>query len=249
MSDYTAYGHEQIETWFHRTYGNRRVQGIISTNSPPPPLPAGKKRSGPVSLSRPKTRAILAQVGVSPTVNPTHAGENTTCHAQTVDCRRPRTAVTAKRNSLPENLPRPANIPQPKLPQAQYSPQNLEGTPRCKDKPASPVQQRALRWSVTKLSSWQKPLLPTAKTQWNSSTTYLLVRIRCFIINFYFCIVAGKVLRHEELPWTSTRGHLQQQPSRQKFPFSVLPGVAGACSVEVVAHWPSARITENWKKR
>ena len=128
------------------------------------------------------------------------------------------TAGTAKRNSSPDNLPRPANIPQPKLPRPIFTSKPRRHASLQRYTCTSPAQLRALRWSVTKQSSWQKPLLPTSNTQRNSSTSYLLVR--CFV---FFCSVAGEVLRPEELPCTSTNGHLQQQPSWQTFPFSVLP--------------------------
>ena len=89
-------------------------------------LPPEKKGSGSAPLSRPKTCAVHAQVGVSPTVNPTHDRGHATRHVPRPNRRLSQTAGIAKRNSLPENLPRPANIPQPKLPLAQCSPQNLE---------------------------------------------------------------------------------------------------------------------------
>ena len=122
-----------------------------------------------------------------------------TCHAQTVACRRPqalrrgtlyRKTVTSTHVGF---ISQKHYIPQPKLPLAQCSPQNLEGTPRWKDTTCtSPVHLstplRALRWNVTTPSSWQKPLLPTSNTQWNSSTSYLLVRCcfwRYFVLRNY----------------------------------------------------------------
>ena len=66
MSGYNAYGHEQIgAVTLQTTHGNRRVQGIMLSR-------AGKKGSGSASLSQPKARAVLAQVSVLPSVNPTH---------------------------------------------------------------------------------------------------------------------------------------------------------------------------------
>ena len=128
MSGYNVCGHEQIHvgTLFHR---NMRSQPCTGDHSPPPPPPLPEKKgSGSALLSQAKTCAVLAQVGVSPTVNPTHdRGEH---HMPRPNRRLSQTAGTAKRNSLPENLPRPANTPQPKLPLAQCSPNNLEGTPR-----------------------------------------------------------------------------------------------------------------------
>ena len=76
---------QRTRTWTDRNMISHIATGVYrgSFSTEPPPLPAGKKGSCSASLSRPKTRAVLAQVCASPTVNPT--GENTTCHAQTED--------------------------------------------------------------------------------------------------------------------------------------------------------------------
>ena len=68
--------HKNTHRWAvitHLISQKHTVTGMYR-GSPPPPLPSlpGKKRSGSASLSRPKTSAVLAQVGVSRTVNPTN---------------------------------------------------------------------------------------------------------------------------------------------------------------------------------
>ena len=132
MSGYNACGHEQIGTWFHRTNGNRRV---ITPTYPLSSPWKERKRFG-VSFPTEDPRSFRPSWCFT-CRQPDTWPENTMCHAQTVDYRYHRTqALRRGRNSSLENFPRPANIPQPKLPLAQYSPQNLEGTPRCKVKPA-----------------------------------------------------------------------------------------------------------------
>ena len=172
------------ELYFTETCGNSHVQPCTGDHSHRPPPPE-KKGSGSAPLSQPKTCAVLAQVGVSPTVNPTHDRENTTCHAQTVDCHRPQ---ALRRGTLYRKT---YLDPQPHL-----SPNYLSPNVHLKTLKAHLVEKIDLhlarsaekRWSVTTPSSWQKPLLPTSNTQWNSSTSYLLVRCwfwRYFVLRNY----------------------------------------------------------------
>ena len=55
---------------------------------PPPPPHPGKKGSGLASLSRPKTRAFSPELVFHLPSTRHMTGENTTCHAQTVDLHR-----------------------------------------------------------------------------------------------------------------------------------------------------------------
>ena len=161
-----------------------------------------------------------------------------------------RTAGTAKRNSLPENLPRPANIPQPKLPLAQYSPQNLEGTPRWNDKPAPHPSS----WEPFGGAS-QSQVLHRSHSCRRRKLNETPVRLTCSFVAFFFSHRSWG--SNSTSSWVATLnlntfGNHLKLASRQTFPFSVLPGyvlcVARARSVELVAHWPSAKQNKKGKK-
>ena len=107
MSGYNAHRHQQIGTWFHR---NIRQQACTGDHFHRPPPPPGKKEAARRLFPdrRPAQFSPNLVFHLPSTLHMT--GENTTCHAQTVDCRSTwvsRTAGTAKRNSSPENLPWP----------------------------------------------------------------------------------------------------------------------------------------------
>ena len=175
-SGFNAYGHEQIlvGAWLHRQHVVTGVyMGIMFSR-------AEKKGSGSTSLSQPKTRTELAQDGVSPTVDPTH-DPGTQRATPKPRRRRPRRRHCEEASSL-ENLPvsRPPQAhPSPKY-LFPYSPQNLENTPHCKDKPAP----HPSTWEhfVRERSSRKKPLPPKSNTQWNASTSYLLVILFVFVV-------------------------------------------------------------------
>ena len=207
------------------TYGNRCVQGIIFTDPPPPLPPYLPERKEAVRRLFPDRRPAQ----FSPKLvfhRPSTRHMTPEHHVPRPNRRLSQTAGTAKRNSSPDNLPRPANIPRHKLPAAQYSSQNLEGTSRCKDKPAPHPSSWEPFGGVSQSQVLDRRLSCRRRTLNETQ-----VRLTCSFVVFFvfcFCSVAGEVLRPEELPCTFTNGHLQQQPSWQTFPFSVLPGT---CSV------------------
>ena len=135
MSGYNAYGHEQIGPPFHR---NIRQQACTEDHfhRPPPPLCAyprkERKRFGQLRVSFPtEDLRSYRPSWCFPYRQPDTWPRNTTCHAQAVDYPRPQalrrgtlhpiTYLDPQTNLSPHNL-------QPNIIQ------NLERTPRCKDK-------------------------------------------------------------------------------------------------------------------
>ena len=236
MSGYNAYGHEQIGTWFQRNIRQQVCTGDHFHWPPPPPPPPPPERKEAARRLFPDRRPaqlspkLVFHLPSTRHMTPEH-------HVPRPNRRLSQTVGTARRKSSPENLPRPPNIPQPNIHLKISRPTSLQSY-------TSPVQLRALRWSVTKLSSWQKPLLPTSNTQWNSSTSYQLVR--CFF--FVFAAKLGKyfVLSSypERLHVDTFSNSLLHRRSLLALPGRYVLGVAGARSVELVAHWPSARTKE-----
>ena len=228
------------ELHFTETYGNRRVQGIIFTDPLPPERKEAVRRLFPTEDPR-SSRQSWCSTYCQPDTWP----RNTTCHAQTGDYPRPQ---ALRRGTLhPITYLDPQTYLSPNY-LAQYSPQNLEGTPRCKDILAPhPPNWEPFRWSVTKQSSWQKPLLPTSNTQRNSNTSYLLVR--CFF--FFFAAQLGKyfVLRSYPARLRMDTFSNSLLDRRSLLAFCQVRVRCSERSLELVAHWPSVSVRTKEKKR
>ena len=144
-------------------------------------------------------------------------GENTTCHAQPVDCHRPQ-ALRAKRNST-------GNLP-PSDPQIYLSPNYLWPNIHLKTLKEHLVAKINLHLA----RSAESPSMErhNAKFLTEASLADVEHSMKLQYVLPARSLLFLEVLRPEEQPRTSTRGHLPQQPSRQTFPFSVLPST---CSV------------------
>ena len=228
-------------------------RGLLSHTLSPPP---GKKGSGLASLSRPKTRAVFAQVGVSPTVNP--ARHMTGEHQVPRPNRRlpvSQTAGTAKRNYRSTGIPSKTYLD----PQTYLSPNYLSPNIHLKTLKAHlgakinlhltrPAESPSVERHKAKAKILTEGSPADVNTQSNSGTSYLLVSLTFVVCNVdylgkYFVLSSNP----ERLPVDTLSNGLLDR--RSLLASCQVRARCSGRSLELEAHWPFARTKEKRLKR
>ena len=162
------------------------VQGIIFSR-------AGKKGNGSTSLSRPKTSPVLAEVGVSSTIIPAHDPE----HQVPRPNRKPaHTAAAANRDSVTQNLPIPANIPQPKSKSIQIHLKTSKTHLVAKINLPRPHPSSLEPFGGASYNQVRERSLSRRRRTLNETP----VCLTCSFVFFFFCSVAGEAPRRGSFP-------------------------------------------------